>query len=96
MHYGEQITDDVTYSLPPGLQVETAPKPSKVPWQDHALLSIEFKTDPGQVRIVRRFARSFTFVKPDEYPALRDFYLKVATTDQQQLSLTRTPATKGN
>jgi hypothetical protein len=96
MHYGEQITDDVTYSLPPGLQVETAPKPSKVPWPDHALLSIDFKTDPGQVRIVRRFARAFTFVKPEDYSALHDFYLKVATADQQQLALTRTPPTKGN
>jgi hypothetical protein len=60
------------------------------------LLSIDFKTDPGQVRIVRRFARAFTFVKPEDYSALHDFYLKVATADQQQLALTRTPPTKGN
>jgi hypothetical protein len=31
-----------------------------------------------------------------EYPNLHDFYLKIATADQQQLVLTRSPTAKGN
>jgi len=44
----------------------------------------------------RTLAYNFTLLDPKEYPNLHDFYLKVATADQQQLVLTRSPAAKGN
>jgi hypothetical protein len=96
MHYGEQIIDSVTYLLPPGFEVESSPKPLNVPWQGHAVLKIDFKSEPGKITVDRKFTRGFTLLKQDEYPALHDFYQKVATADQQQLTLTRTPAAKGN
>jgi hypothetical protein len=96
MHYAEQITDSVTYVLPPGFTVESSPKPVKIPWQGHALLNIDFKSDPGKITVTRQLARGFTLAKAEEYPALHDFYQKVTTADQQQLTLTRIPASKGN
>jgi hypothetical protein len=96
MHYPEQITDSVTYLLPAGLQLEDSPKPTEVSWPGRAELNIDSKFEPGKITIVRQFTRAFTFVNQDEYPALRAFYQKVATADQQQLVLNTSPAPKGN
>jgi transglutaminase-like putative cysteine protease len=92
MHYAEVVSDDVTYQLPTGLNVESAPQAAKIPWEGHAVMLIKSKTDPTEVNITRTFARTFTFAKTDDYTALHDFYQKVAAADQQQLVLTRTPA----
>jgi len=96
MQYGEQVADMVVYHLPPGVQVETAPQTGKVPWEGHALLLINSKTEPGQVTVTRSLTRAFTLASTDEYQNLRDFYKKVAATDQQQLVLTASAPSKGN
>jgi hypothetical protein len=96
MHYGALISDDVTYQLPPGLAVESAPQASKIPWEGHAVLLIKSEAQPGQVTITRTLARFFTFVATNDYQTLHDFYQKVAAADQQQLVLAVTPAGKGN
>jgi len=96
MHYGDLISDDITYQLPPAMTVESAPQDDKIPWDGHAVLLIKSKTDPGQVNITRTFVRSFTFVATGDYQHLRNFYQKVAAADQQQLVLTASPAAKGN
>ena len=96
MHYAELVSDDVTYELPAGLAIESAPVPGKIPWEGHAVMLIKSKTDPTEVNITRTFARSFTFAHTEDYQALHDFYQKVAAADQQQLVLTATPAGKGN
>jgi hypothetical protein len=97
MHYGDMITDQVTYHLPDGFSVEGAPQDNKIAWPQHAILTVKSVSAPGQITIARSLARAFTFVKPEEYQDLRAFYLKVATADQQQLVLTKTPpAGKGN
>jgi len=96
MHYGEMLSDDVTYNLPAGLTVESAPQAIKVPWEGKAVMVIKSKTDPGEVTITRTLARSFTLASTEDYQNLRDFYQKVATADQQQLVLTASTAGKGN
>jgi hypothetical protein len=96
MHYAELVTDDVTYSLPPGLSLESAPQTGEIIWQSHAVLAIKTKSDPGHVTITRTFARGFTFAPTTDYQALREFYQKIATADQQQVVLTHTPAISGN
>lgn len=96
MHYGEEVTDQVTYHFPATLTVEGAPQDAKVPWEGHAVLASNTKTDSGTVTITRQFARAFTFAKPDEYQSLRGFYQKVAVADQQQLVLTTASSAKGN
>ena len=96
MHYGEQITDKVTYLLPPGFDTESSPTSVNTPWPGRALLTIDFKSEPGEITIVRQFTRGFTLAKADEYPALHDFYQKVAAADQQQLVLTPSTPAKGD
>jgi hypothetical protein len=96
MHYGDLVNDDVTYNLPAGLVVESAPQADKIPWEGHAVLVIKSQADAAQVTITRTLARSFTFASTDDYQKLRDFYQKVAAADQQQLVLTAAAAAKGN
>ena len=96
MHYADQVTDQITIDLPAGLSVEGAPQSAKVPWASRALLATNSVVNPNQVIIARQLTRGFTIVKPEEYRDLRDFYQKVAATDQQQLVLTASPSGKGN
>ncbi len=96
MHYGDTVTDQITYHLPAGFIVEGAPQDAKIPWPQHALLNDKTVSAPGQITMVRQLARAFTFAKPEEYQDLRGFYQKVAAADQQQLVLTTSPAVKGN
>lgn len=96
MHYGEQVTEQVVYHLPPDFVVEGAPQDTKIPWPQHALLLTKTTSASGQVTAFRSFTRAFTFAKPEEYPDLRGFYQKVAAADQQQLILSATTPAKGN
>jgi hypothetical protein len=96
MHYAEQVTDQVVYHLPASLALESAPQDAKIPWEGHGVLVVKTKTDASQITITRSLAHAFTILKPEEYQDLRGFYQKVAASDQQQLVLTASPATKGN
>lgn len=96
MQYGDVTTDQITYHLPSGLSVESAPPDAKTPWTGFAVLVEKAKVDPAQVTIARLFSRAFTLLKPEQYQDLHDFYQKVAAADQQQLVLTSTEAGKGN
>jgi Domain of Unknown Function with PDB structure (DUF3857)/Transglutaminase-like superfamily len=96
VHYPRIEQDDITYSLPPGFTVESAPHSISVPWPDHASLKIDSRATGNSVEIARTLAYNYTILDPKEYSDLHDFYLKVATADQQQLVLTRATAARGN
>jgi len=97
VRYAKREADDVTYHLPPGLTVESAPKVEGTTWPDHALLKYGSETKGNTVRVVRVLAYNFAILEPKEYQGLHDFYQKVAAADQQQLVLTRTTtAPSGN
>jgi hypothetical protein len=90
MHYPDQVLDQVVYRLPPGLTIEGAPSDNKIAWGDHAALVTKTVTAPRQITIARIFSLSFTTAWAFQYDDLRDFYLKVAASDQAQIVLTRT------
>jgi hypothetical protein len=96
MHFGQEVTDQITYHLPAGFSVEGAPKDDKIVWADHAVFVDKTVPGQGQITIARMLARAFTFAKPEEYQDLRGFYQKVAAADQQQLVLLAAPVLKGN
>jgi hypothetical protein len=96
MHYGETVTDQVTYHLPAGFTVEGAPRNTRISWPAQAILNISSTPAPGQITITRSLMRSFTFAKPQEYQNLRAFYQKIAASDQQQLVLSASSEAKGN
>jgi hypothetical protein len=92
MHYGNRVTDDITYHLPDGMTVEGAPQDTNIPWPGHALLVAKSVVQPGQIIIGQTLSVAFTLAKPEEYQDLRGFYQKVAAADQEQLVLTASPA----
>jgi hypothetical protein len=87
LHYAEQVIDDVVYHLPTGFSVESAPSATQLPWPDHAVLVVKTTPGTGTFDIKHIFARAFVLLNAKEYPALRGYYQKVATSDQQQLLL---------
>jgi hypothetical protein len=100
-HFARFEQDNVTVHLPTGYSVESAPQNTDTAWPEHALLRIQTAAKGDTVMIVRVFARNFAMLDPKEYSNLHDFYLKIATADQQQLVLTKSPvapapAPKGN
>jgi uncharacterized protein DUF3857 len=96
VHYPNMESDDVTYHLPPGYTVESAPHTADVTWPGSAVLRIDSVPKGDTLEVARVFARSFTMLKPDTYNDLHDFYLKLAATDQQQIVLSRAASSKGN
>jgi hypothetical protein len=92
MHYGDRVTDIITYHLPEGMAVEGAPQDASITWPEHAMYVIKSKAGAGQVAIADSLARAFTLAKPEEYQDLRGFYQKVNAAEQAQLVLTMTPA----
>jgi hypothetical protein len=95
MEYASMVQDDVTYHLPDGLVVESAPAETMVPWTGHAAMHLKSMPDGKDFRVTRSMVRAFCLLEAKEYPELRDFYQKVATADQQPLVLTRTEAAAG-
>jgi hypothetical protein len=89
MHYAEQVIDDVVYHLPPGYAVETAPPAAQLPWPDRAQLVIKVTPDPTKntLDVRHTLARAFVLLDAKEYPALHDYYQKMAANDQQQVVL---------
>src|SRR5208282_830135 len=96
MHYGERITDQITYRLPAGATVEGAPQDANIAWPNHALFVAKSLTQASQITIAQTLTRAFTLAKPEEYQDLRGFYQKVAAADQAQLVLSLAPAANSN
>jgi hypothetical protein len=96
LHFADQVIDDVVYHLPTGYTVESAPQAAQLPWPNHAALVIKTQPGPGTIDIKHIFARAFVLLDPKEYPALRDYYQKIATNDQQQVVLAPAVSGAGN
>jgi len=96
MEYAESIQDEVTYHVPDTFNIESAPVDTSLPWAGHAILKLKTTVDKNDLTVVRNYIRAFVILEPKDYSALRDFYQKIATADQQQLVLTTSPAVKGN
>ena len=97
VHYPKLDQEDVTYHLPAGYTMESAPQTANLNWPQHAMMVIKTSHDASTVDVVRELAYNYTILDPKDYGELHDFYQKVATADQQPLVLERGPApAKGN
>ncbi len=92
VHFPVRIIDDVTYRLPDGYTVESAPQAATIPWPDHAQLRMASKPANNTVQLARSLAYNFTLLDPGDYASLHDFYQKVAAADQQQVVLAKAAA----
>jgi hypothetical protein len=95
LHYAEQVMDEVTYRLPAGYTVEGAPQSAQLPWPEHAALVVKVTSSPNTIDVKHIFARAFVLLDAKEYPALHDYYGKLAANDQQQVVLSA-PSRAGN
>jgi hypothetical protein len=96
MEYADMVEDQVTYHLPQEFAVESAPADTSIPWTGHAVFQMKSTAKSSDVTVTRAFIRGFAVLDSKDYSALRDFYQKVATADQQQLVLTASTVAKGN
>jgi hypothetical protein len=94
MQYAETVQDEVTYHLPETFTVESAPADTAIPWAGHAAMQLKAVAKNNDVTVARVFLRGFSLVAAPDYAALRDFYQKTATADQQQMVLTAAPTAK--
>lgn len=96
VHYAKTENDEVTYHLPSGYILESAPQPAEASWANHAVFKISFETNGDATTVNRTLVYNYALLAPTDYPDLHDFYQKVATADQQQLVLTHSQVAKGN
>ena len=95
MRYPAQEQEQVTFILPSGLTLASAPQDTTLKWEDNAVYELKSKMAAGSVTNVRVLARGFTLLDAKDYEPLRDFYQKVVAADQQQLVLSAAPPAKG-
>jgi hypothetical protein len=82
--YPYQKADDVTIELPPGWQVSSVPPP-----QDRngkvVVYSLKVEQGQGTLRLTRKLTIDVLLVEQKYYPALRNFFQAVRTSDGVQI-----------
>ncbi len=96
VHYGDVVSDQVTFRLPAGMTAEGAPKDANISWAGHAVFSVKTVSSPGQIVISDTMARGFSRLKVEEYQDLRGFYQKVAAAGKDQFALIAGQPASGN
>ena len=96
VHFPCVVSDDVTFHLPAGFIVESGPQTGTVNWETFAQFKIKTTPAADSINVVRTLAYGYTILGANDYAGLHGFYQKVATADQQQVVLTRTPTAKAN
>jgi hypothetical protein len=96
VHYARSERDEVSYRLPAGFTLESAPQADRIAWPDHAEMKIASETKDDTVVVTRVMAYNFVVLDSKDYESLHGFYQKIATADQQPLVLIRSQAAKGN
>jgi len=96
VHFPSMNVDDVTYHVPPAYSFESFPPATDLTWPDNALFRIRSGAKGNVAEVARTFAYNYSVLDPKAYNDLRDFYLKIASADQQQIVLNRAAAPQGN
>ena len=94
MRYPAQDQEQITYQLPAGSSIDNKPADATLRFADNAAYEARTKVSSSSVTNARVLARGFIFLAPKDYPQLHDFYQKVVATDQQQLVLGTSQASK--
>jgi hypothetical protein len=95
LHYPYIIQDQVSLTLPPGLEVESLPKPVDVPFalNGNYIVKFAFINKDNLYAYGRLFCLANFLYKTEAYSSLRDFYQKSSAADQSQLVLKVKPVT---
>jgi hypothetical protein len=79
-------SDDITISLPPGVQVESLPE-SKAQKNAVGEFTADFRNENGVLHATRRFRSDGGVIDSKYYPALRRFFGQVGATEDEQVVL---------
>ncbi len=84
--YPFEKLDDVTVKLPEGWKVNSVPPPQSL---DGKLILYSMKVDNSSVdvHVVRKLDMDMMILPSESYPALRNFFQKVRSDDEQQVLL---------
>jgi Domain of Unknown Function with PDB structure (DUF3857)/Transglutaminase-like superfamily len=82
--YPTEKDDDITITLPTGWQVSSTPQDSV---QDGHVITYSLKAENNKssVRITRKLNMDILLLEQKYYPALRNFFQLVRTTDEEQI-----------
>jgi hypothetical protein len=81
-----EVYDDVTFTVPPNTQVESLP-PHYTIDKGACVYQSSFEKQGNTLRIKRSLKVQTYYVPATQYLALRDFFEKVRTSDEQQATL---------
>jgi hypothetical protein len=89
--YARSVVDAVRINLPPSLSIQSAPANERIPLQTFAIYAMNTETTPNSITVRRELDLGNIFYKLDEYPALRTFYNKLESKDQEPAVLKVAP-----
>lgn len=93
--YPYEKIDDVTIDLPLGWQVSNVPPPQVK--DGHIIAySLQAENNNGTLHVTRKISADVLLLESKYYPALRNFYQAVRTSDEQQILLQPIAASSGN
>jgi hypothetical protein len=95
MHYTSLTQDAVRIKYPATLQVESVPKDGEVMMPNSMAFDAKSKLGTQSVTSFRNLSVARYLFTPEEYTALRSFYGKLETRDQEPLVLVRATTTAG-
>ncbi|MGD0789462.1 MAG: hypothetical protein ABR898_15900, partial [Terracidiphilus sp.] len=96
LQYAAMEEDEVTYRLPAGVVIDSAPHPADISWGDHGSMSIGSSVNERSVRVTRTFICNSIVLTAGYYFLLRDFYLRMSAAGQRQIVLTRAQKASGS
>jgi hypothetical protein len=88
--------DAVRVNFPASLTVESSPTSDKFKLQDMALYNVTTASALTNVTVWRNYSMAAIMFYPKEYTALRSFYSKMETEDQEGFVLTASPITSAS
>jgi hypothetical protein len=88
--------DDITVTLPLGLQVSSVPAPVDQKGGDVIAYSIKADKTAATLHLTRNFKMDGLLLDPKYYMALRNFYQAVRSSDEQQVVLQQMGVHSGN
>jgi hypothetical protein len=88
-------SDDINIQLPAGWRVSNLPHG----WQDSGKVvtySLTLEDNKEKVHLARNLTVEFILMESKYYPALRDYFQQIKTSDDEQIVLEPSPARAGN
>ena len=96
MHYPYELEDQVRITLPGTATAQSIPQDAQIPFVPNADFASKYRSSGSTYMYARRLRVANILYQTKDYPALREFFQKVAAQDQQQVVLKLSQETARN